>query len=396
MGAALTAIGATFSHLLGLVVFPIGVIQLVWLRKRASNSGPPSRALSVWLFAGALAYTTYFFGYHLPAYNPSRTHALSHPWEGAAFFFAALGCPWAVEPTTALVTGVVLGVGYVACGFALRRQPTLTLIAPAILLSLGSAALVAIGRSGFRDLSAAIPLRYTTYATPGLAALYLWALLRASSLPRAKLVLVSWLAVGSVATPAAMLLGLGYAREQSAFRRTVARGLVSHGALTDEDLMLVCPWDPTKIRVQAAALERVGWSVFHGIPEPAPAPLLAGSTPFTVDMINGVNASSAPIQVPSADAVVVDGWAVDEQAGLAAGGVRIGIDGRNVTAAYGIDRIDVAESLGNQSYRYSGFRAVFPPRDLRAGTHQVSIEVLAADGRGRYVSASSVEIEITE
>jgi hypothetical protein len=397
--AVVTAILATYSHLLGLLVFPIGMVQLLIAHRRAdpdADSVAKRAALSsavVWAVCGALAVSAYFVDYGLPGYHPSPTHALSRPLDGAAYLLAALGSPWAVEPMTAVATGALVCVGYALVAWELRERRIATLLGPAILLSLGCAAMVAIGRSGYGDLGLAIPLRYTTYATPGLAALYSWAVLCAPTLPSAKAVLGAWLAVAFVATPLVTQLGLDYAREQRAFRWSVAEGLRSHADLTDAQLALVCPWDPARIRVLAPALERVGWSVFRDAPSPRD-PALRGSTRFTIDVINGVLARDRPVPIRAPE-VVVEGWAVDDAAGAPAGGVRVVIDGQRATAAYGHARPDVASAYHRRAYRGSGFRATLPTASLAPGIHRVAVEVIAADGHGRYVLSSPASIEVS-
>lgn len=394
--AVVTAVLATYSHLLALLVFPIGMAQLLIAHRGADADAKRSALASavVWAVCGALAVSAYFVDYQLPGYHPSPTHALSRPLDGVAYLFAAIGCPWAVAPMTAVATGALVSVGFAFAAWDLRERRTASLFGPTMLLSLGCAAMVAIGRSGYGDLSLAIPLRYTTYATPGLAALYSWAALRARSVPSANVVLASWLAVAFVATPAVTQLGLEYAREQRGFRQSIADGLRAHADLTDAQLALVCPWDPTQIRVMAPALERVGWSVFRDAPSPRD-PALGGSTSFTVDVINGVVAGEAPVPIHAPE-VVVEGWAVDDVARAPAGGVRVDIDGQRVTAAYGHDRPDVASARGRPAYRASGFRATVPTASLGPGIHRVVVEVIAANGHGRYVLSSPATLEVFE
>ena len=364
--AAVTGVAAMFSHLLGLVVLPIGIVQLFVARRK----------LRAWIAIAIAGWVLHFVGYQLPAYHPDRGHVLTHPIDGAAFFLAALGNPWAIEPTTAVAVGLLLAAGYVVAGLSIWRERDSTLAGPAILFSIGCAALVAVGRAGYGDLAAALPLRYTTYATPGIVALYLWAIAHAPERARARGVLFAWLAVGFVATPAAMRHGLHYAREQAAIRQSVADALARGERVTDAQLALVCPWNPYHIRDRAPLLARVGWSVFRDAPS-RHIPAHAGAPRHNIDIADAASPE-----------LVVEGWAVDAAA------VRIGIDGVWADASYGRPRPDVAESLGNPAYRDSGFRAVLPREAIEPGAHRVTIEIVASDGKRRHVATSSKEVVI--
>ena len=62
--------------------------------------------------------------------------------------------------------------------------------------------------------------------------------------------------------------------------------------------------------------------------------------------------------VPVHRIITITGWAVDEKAGTAAGGVSISVNGkRDIAAFYGLDRPDVADVFKNSQYRFTGFSA---------------------------------------
>lgn len=391
--AAVAAVASSFSHLLGLVVIPIAALMLLdGLRRETQAKRPWKRALWVWLTVAAVTYGLYFTDYRFPDYNPSRTHFLTHPWEGLAFLLAPLGTPWAVEPVTAIAVGALSLLGYGLALSSLQKQRA-GLLAATMALSLGCAVMVAVGRSGFRDLAEAIPHRYTTYATPGLAALYLWALLHARQSERARAVLWAWLGVAVVCTPAATHAGLVYAGAQAQHRRNVAEKLRRHARLTDAELATVVPWNPTMIRLRAPALERVGWSVFRGAEKSGLPPLRDETILASVDVIDDVTAPQEPVPVRG-DHVVVQGWAVDQPARALASRVRVGIDGVWHVATYGLSRDDVAASVGIPSYAASGYRAEFSRAALTPGVHPVMVEVVTADGTGRYLHVPGASVQV--
>ena len=74
------------------------------------------------------------------------------------------------------------------------------------------------------------------------------------------------------------------------------------------------------------------------------------------------------------------------------GGVLVALDGETPTRAfYEIDRLDVAQALGDARYRYAGFRAVIPASRLTAGEHTVTFWLITADGE-RYFRLDQVVI----
>ena len=131
-------------------------------------------------------------------------------------------------------------------------------------------------------------------------------------------------------------------------------------------------------------------------PLPLPKLSLAGTTLFSVDVINNqVSPQNVVIEVKHGDAVYIAGWAVDEQAQREAGGVFVNVDKQLVVPArYGLDRPDVAVHFRNERYRSSGFSVFFAASALEKGRHTLSLEVIAADRRGYYDTGYTAILEI--
>jgi hypothetical protein len=113
------------------------------------------------------------------------------------------------------------------------------------------------------------------------------------------------------------------------------------------------------------------------------------NTTYSIDSINGLilaeQKQPAIIDSKSDDFINVNGWAVDSNAGLAAGGVFLSIDGKtDIPTFYGDDRKDVAYGFKNKNYRYSGFSSSLDISSLSKGQHTLSIKVVTADKKGYY------------
>src|SRR5215217_484058 len=88
------------------------------------------------------------------------------------------------------------------------------------------------------------------------------------------------------------------------------------------------------------------------------------------------------------------GWAVDADNESVAGGVYVDVDGKLFPAFYGAERGDVAKSLGDPSYRYSGFERAIPISEIGGGTHELSVVVLTGDREGYYRPDQKIVIEV--
>jgi hypothetical protein len=89
-------------------------------------------------------------------------------------------------------------------------------------------------------------------------------------------------------------------------------------------------------------------------------------------------------QLPAHGKIVLVGWAVDQNAKSAAGGVELAIDDIPYGAKYGTPRKDVAIALGVPSYAASGFSFVLDADEFAPGQHVLFFRVLASDKTGYW------------
>jgi hypothetical protein len=109
----------------------------------------------------------------------------------------------------------------------------------------------------------------------------------------------------------------------------------------------------------------------------------------------GQNNYSFAISLQKTEMVTISGWAVDQKAETAAGGVFLNIDGeKDIPASYGIDRPDVADYFQNINYGPSGFSVSFPTSWLDKGKHVLTLKIVTADKREYYEPAQKITLEI--
>jgi Bacterial Ig domain len=164
--AIVSAIAASFSSLQGLILWPVGLICLVWDQPQTRRRNVEC---TVWIAFGALTTATYFRGYALPFTGPSRSpaFALHHPVEMAQFFLATLGNVIATTSTD-LGAHELLGLAvfviaiFVVVRCVLDRASRAHTALPVALIVFGVLfdASIALGRVGL-GVAAALVSRYT-------------------------------------------------------------------------------------------------------------------------------------------------------------------------------------------------------------------------------------------
>lgn len=130
----------------------------------------------------------------------------------------------------------------------------------------------------------------------------------------------------------------------------------------------------------------------------AAQPVAGKNTLYFVDTINTKPIfRGVPVVINAKDTpdITITGWAVDALGQKEAADVFVTVDGaKDIPAAYGLDRKDVAEFHHNPRYRYSGFAVSIPTQSLAAGKHTLSLKILRTFGNEYYQPEEKIEIEV--
>jgi hypothetical protein len=260
LGAAwLLTFVASFSFTYGLLVLPLGTF-LVAIPAR--NRWP---RVVAWTFGACVLGAVYFSGFRPPAYLESSGLDLDTALATASFFLVVLGVPlvpWSM-PGAAIVSVSGLAAFMVLTVREGRRSrdPLLRGLVAVALLSLGSSALIAFGRSPF-GLDHATSTRYATITLLFWLVLALLATLELRGLPavRQRARLRQWIV-------AAILIfgGLGYVHGTQSIRGahrhldTARQGLIEF----DEALMRRLHPDVELVRERAMVLKERQLSLFR-------------------------------------------------------------------------------------------------------------------------------------
>jgi hypothetical protein len=374
---------------------------------------------------GVTAWGIYSYGWTAPSGFLQYEYSLSHPVEGIEFFIANLASPFVFENLSVFAStwpmavpyGLILAlVGLIIIVQMQRRHLAKKSVFGLSLIAYGLATSIAttVGRSPFGVLGA-LSSRYTPNAAIGVVGLFIVALILSKSM-RSKSS-----SFGAHAMLALLLLGLitGYAggwqagqywhdsMQMSAYvLRTYS--LQSNESIGNYLSPPIYPYFPF-VREGAAFLQTQKMNVFSepsidlsslpirnnsgtiyaidSCPEYIPPSYTYGS--IAEPCLHYVPASSYPVAVINStqETITITGWAVDEKTNSVATAVFIIIDGQVfVPTLYGLMRPDVADSLSNPSFEYSGFIATFSPSILKAGPHTIQLEIVGNGSQYAYVT----------
>lgn len=121
---------------------------------------------------------------------------------------------------------------------------------------------------------------------------------------------------------------------------------------------------------------------------------LKGQPTYGIDFVDSIylaNLRNHVLLVPAHSVMTIGGWAIDARANTPAGAVVVTIDGsRNILAAYGLYRPDVAQHFHNKALTNTGFSASIPTSEIGVGRHSFQIDVYTRDGKAYYRSSNKV------
>jgi hypothetical protein len=111
---------------------------------------------------------------------------------------------------------------------------------------------------------------------------------------------------------------------------------------------------------------------------------LTGGPLWNIESVGPVNNAfeKKTFDLPAHGKFEIAGWAVDQEAQAAAGGVEVVIDGTPFPAQYGTPRPDVAAAYKNPSYANAGYSFMLDTGTLAPGSHTAFVRVLNSSRKG--------------
>lgn len=398
-GALFAGVIATFSSAPGLLVWPLGMLQIALFSVSRRSK---TLMASIWSVTGSLGWALYLYGYE-SSETTSWRGTLEHKRESLEYFVSALGASlFHGRLDLALASGILLASLLItAVLFAYRtgqlREDSFWLVALLFaLLTIGATTLA----RGATPEDALNP-KYVTYTVlapiAGYAMLARSLCIRRESVNLSALVILAVLAVVGLALSYPQ--GISEAREIAEDKRRTAFALSTYESQPDEILASSgvlrerFRTDPEESRRLAEFLEGHEYSVFSGPRSGVLPPPLSDPTPGRTDHLAGsriageVDARMIHDGSGSKRFLLVTGWASGSGSERVMKGVYVVLDGKPYPAFYGARS---SERLHGSGVRYSGFERAIPISEIGSGSGEHELSVVATTARGEsYVDVGS-------
>lgn len=374
VSALASATVAAFSSIHGLLVWPVGLGQLLIMSL--------SRRLKVllagaWASAGVAEWLVYFHHWVKPSYHP--------PWAFDWQFLPTLvgGAIWS-SPGLALAGGIVLlflAAAAVVLVFLRRKWAQHSFWLATMAFALATLGAITIGRCGL-GLDKALASRYATVSIPLVIASYVICATenreKRHPVPIALAALLLMLAVAGAALSVPYGLALGRSgREFGEYQQFVVATIDQQPSEIVYQANLFLADGAALVQHAAAVLKKLKYNVFadaelcarYALPDPA-ARVLAAATRYGIDNIAAV---------PEQGAVLIRGWAIDSVADDVAGAVAVVLDGVVYPTYYGRPNQGAVKTMQRDKFLLSGFECRAPPGRLGKGEHQIVLKIQTHD-----------------
>ena len=400
---------STFSLGNGLLVWPIGLIVIILIRRSQPRESRPLylKMGSIWCLVSIAVFISYFFGYNNTLGGINTESWIQHPLSSLLFFVGFVGNLFDIHRYLAYEVGLILLPLYAYAGvtmvFQNKVRLSTTLALSAILFALGSAVLTASAWATIFGPDFAMRSKYTTFTILGIVGLYLAIVSLKFKYRWVKphlLGLLTSLIILGIAL--SYVNGIKEGRDTYNWSKMQAYVLSNYRVQSDE-MVANLQWAPDLqlVKKTAEILEKYKLNVFSR-PSLKPSDLtrVEGSTQFHIDSINFRQPSqqddSYIISISQQEETLqILGWAVDQPAQKTAGGVFVSIDGQiDIPLLYGGDRPDVAAYLKDSRYRFSGFSTWLATSVVGHGQHVLSFKIVTNDKKGYYESDQKIIVEV--
>lgn len=390
--ASVLAVASSFFNAVGLLVWPIGFVQIVLghMASKSSSKLALLAKLSVWSLAAIcvvclVVFTGKSHSHSIPSLAVLKQQGL----EMIFMWLMCLGNPLASEPKAALAAGLGLLGMFVFCvvkfatGSAVIRKACIVPLS-FCLYWLMAALLITIGRFG-AGLDAACLSRYSTNLVLGVVGLYLFCLalkrcgaLKSYSAAAMMLALIvpSWITSAQYAE--------AQGDELHNLRIVAANQVENYRLQSREQLKRTYINQTTFDPAIFPFIEehKLGLFSLKSLPNQH-STSTRGVLPipnYLLETINTVEAFKLPLQQSvrvSLNESVIDfrGYAFDFSSRTPCEKLSVCIDSLEIPAAMGIFRRDVSRRYHRNSYLRCGFVATCDPKLIQPGTHCVSLKM---------------------
>ena len=367
--AVVVALLATYSSAQGLLVWPAGLVPLVFAQ---SDRRMRYRLVAAWIVIGAIAWRVYFIGYVRPVEHPQLSIS-------SGYFLSMIGgslFPRNPAAITASIFILVAALIALVQLFLKSRLSSTSFWLGLLVFSFLVEGVTMAGRSGF-GTGQALASRYSTFSILTVVGVYGLLSFLLSESRNAFNVGVFAILTGVIMVSAAEAAHDGFYTGK--IWRSVKEASALAFASCESPPMEVIPLHPdlAVMHRQSAVMRKLRVSNFGK----------DGLVKKYDLLFDGVTTRPTPAELkvdgfsffPEYDSLIVVGWAIDSLNNTVAGGVQLRIGDKAYPAYYGLSRRDVVFQSKNPRLEFSGFRACIPLHLVGPGTHEVAFSVLSYD-----------------
>lgn len=393
--AAISGILATFSLTNGLLIWPMGLLQL-WFSK--DKPVKKINLILIWLLIGVFIFIAYFMDYTKPSHLPALSASLAEPLKFVQYMLANLGAGLGSGTLIqSIIMGAILIAIFIVTFFLVRSlsRERLRELVPWFVLglfSIFSSASIAIGRVG-RGVGQSLSARYVTIASLLIISsiILCLTLLKESKNNYSKyknmvvlnIVLFACILIGLFTTiPMAFEMG----RQTYLERVKSVAYLNQFEYASDEALsLLFYPDPPFLLREGARFLKVKRLSIFRNFEEfnLSNYKEISPLKEFPIGFIDKLEVINVPVEgesAPSEQVLHIAGWAMDPVTRKIPRAIFILCDGRLLGRAYsGATRPAVAKAFQDDCLMTSGWDFFVPNKEVASGTHKFTARVLLTD-----------------
>lgn len=402
--AIISGIVASFSFNNGLLIWPLGLVQLLSAKITKDKK---LKLTLLWVIIGVFTFAIYYMDYTKPYYHPSLTLFLYNPLQFLVCMLGNFGFGLGGEKLLpSILAGLFILSIFIISFFLIKRVNKLIDLMPWFILglfSIISVVAISIGRFGFGPGESVVS-RYITIASFLIIAnivLYAVALENIGELQlRKKIRIISIMLFTVMAIGLFITMFKAWQRGRDIYleRSKAVVYLKQYQFAPNRVLSLFLHPNPDMVRDLGSFIKQKKMSVFRNEEE---VNLNDYKQPITIEkeQIGAIdNVQAIPPQYSNgADEVLyISGWAIDPISQKIPKAVFIFWDGKPIgRAVLGNPRQDIRKVLNTDDFILAGWEAFLPMKGLKitGGSHMITARVLLNGPKNNYYDITK-EIKI--
>lgn len=411
IGAILSGTVATFSSAMGMLVWPIGLLQI--LITKYENKKIKKLTSIIWSVVGFIEIVFYYLLLKInsnPEYGEFNFKVifnfLKNPILYLKKFLIIIGNSLFADKSNnvSLLMGVIIVIMLIICVIFIKKFKELnknSFYVSLLTFSILTIMLITMGRE---DPIASRYISYSIYITLSLYLIFVNLNLKSKN-KYLKIFPIALIAFFIINFPLSISEGIIYGQNNKILKLQNAFLLSTYKTQPVDAFHSICPYCEDKVEEYAPLLEKLGYNVFYRnlYSESNFANLYYDNTEplLQIDNVSFFYFLDERIK-PYDDTIVekdnnifitpyneeaflkINGWTVDEKNLKTASAVYLEFDNKSFPVFYGTERKDIANIYDNKNYKYSGFLRYLSLKEIGEGNHDIFLKIISYDKKKYY------------